>query len=97
VADTVGGPAVAKLCRDVAPRGAIVTVSTTPIDPEGLPTPPTFFAYRPDGARLARIVDGVAKGLASMPVARRLPFTSAAEAHRLMEAGGLAGKIVLEP
>jgi NADPH:quinone reductase-like Zn-dependent oxidoreductase len=97
VADTVGGPAVARLCRRTAPGGAIVTVSTTPIDGEGLPGPVKFFAYKPDGARLAKIVDSVARGAITMPVARRLPFSSAAEAHRLMEAGGLAGKIVLEP
>lgn len=96
VADTVGGPAVARLCRHVAPGGSVITVSTTPIDPEGLPVPPRFFAYHPDGARLARIIDSVAQGTITMPVARRLPFSSAAEAHRLMERGGLRGKIVLE-
>jgi NADPH:quinone reductase-like Zn-dependent oxidoreductase len=97
VADTVGGPAVAKLCRHVAPGGVIATVATTPIDPEGLPTAPKFFGYNPNGARLARIVDDVASGVIPMPVARRLPLAEAAEAHRLMEAGGLRGKVILEP
>jgi len=93
VADTVGGPAVAKLARHVAQGGKIVTVSTTPIDPEGLPAPVSFFAYKPaEGERLARIVDSVARGSTSMPIARRLPFSSAAEAHRLVESGGTEGQ-----
>lgn len=97
VADTVGGPAVANLCRHIAPGGSIITVSTTPIDPTGLPAGPTFFAYHTDGLRLERIVNEVAAGDVKMPIARRLPLASAPEAHRLMERGGLRGKIVLEP
>jgi NADPH:quinone reductase-like Zn-dependent oxidoreductase len=30
-----------------------------------------------------------------MPVARRVPIAQAAQAHRLVEAGGLRGKVVL--
>jgi NADPH2:quinone reductase len=97
VADTVGGPAAAKLCRHLAPGGSIITVSTTPIDPTGLSATPTFFAYRAEGSRLARLLEEVAAGAIDMPIARRLPLTSAAEAHRLMESGGLRGKIILEP
>jgi NADPH2:quinone reductase len=96
VADTVGGPAVAALCRFVAAGGAICTVATTPIDPAGLPSTPKFFVYRHDGTRLEKIMHDVASGVASMPVARKLPLASAPEAHRLMEAGGIRGKIVLE-
>jgi NADPH:quinone reductase-like Zn-dependent oxidoreductase len=32
-----------------------------------------------------------------VPVAHRLPLAEAANAHRLMLAGGINGKIVLEP
>jgi NADPH:quinone reductase len=97
VADTVGGPAVAKLCRSLASGGSIITVSTTPIDPAGLSAIPTFFAYNTQGSRLQRILEEVAAGKIDMPIARRLPMTSAAEAHRLMESGGLRGKIILLP
>ena len=97
IADTVGGPAVAKLCRHIAPGGSIITVSTTPIDPTGLAATPRFFAYHADGPRLERVVKEVAAGNITMPIARRLAFASAPEAHRLMESGGLRGKIVLEP
>jgi NADPH:quinone reductase len=96
VADTVGGPEVANLCRKVAPGSTILTVSTTPIDPAGLAVKPAFFPYHPDGARLARLLAAVAAGNVAMPIARRLPLAAAAEAHRLLENGGLKGKIILE-
>jgi NADPH2:quinone reductase len=95
VADTVGGPDVASLCRHVADGGSICTVSTTAIDPQGLPAAPVFFAVHPDAARLEAIGHSVAHGAITMPVARRLPLDQAAEAHRLVEAGGLGGRVVL--
>ena len=95
VADTVGGPEVASLCRHVAEGGSICTVSTTPIDPQGLPAVPVFFAVHPDAARLEAIGHSVAHGAITMPVARRLPLDQATEAHRLVEAGGLGGRVVL--
>jgi NADPH2:quinone reductase len=97
VADTVGGPAVANLCRHLAPGGSIITVSTTPIDPTGLSAIPTFFAYRTEGSGLGRILAEVASGEIEMPIARCLPLTSASAAHCLMESGGLGGKIILVP
>jgi NADPH:quinone reductase-like Zn-dependent oxidoreductase len=97
VADTVGGADVAKLSRSLKAGGLLLSVGTTPIPPEGLPATPTAFYYHPDGARLAKVAADVASGVITMPVAKRLPLTEAAEAHRLMEAGGLRGKLILEP
>jgi NADPH2:quinone reductase len=96
VADTVGGAGVAALCRYVKPGGRIRTVATTPIDPVGLPSAPEFVALHPDAQQLAALVATVAAGAIRFTVAQRLPPSRAAEAHRLMEAGGLPGKIVLE-
>ena len=97
VADTIGGPEVAKLCRHVKPGGKIATVSTTPIDAEGLPSKPEFFAYHADRVRLAQLAEAAARGELPVPVAKRLPLAQAGEAHRLVEGGGLGGKVVLEP
>lgn len=97
VADTVGGPDVAKLCRHLKPGGKIGTVATTPIAKDGLSTEPVFFAYHADKARLGELAEEVASGALIVPVAKRLPLAAAAEAQRLMEAGGQGGKIVLEP
>jgi len=97
VADTVGGAAVAKLCRHVKPGGLIRTVATTPIDPDGLPSEPIFVAVHNDPARLLELARSVAAGKLPVPIARRLPLQQAAEAHRLIEAGGVGGKLILEP
>jgi len=96
VADTVGGPDVASLCHYLKPGGRIRTVATTPIDPSGLDSAPEFVALEADAQELARLVGAVADGEVRYAVTRRLPLSQAAEAHRLMEAGGLPGKIVLE-
>jgi NADPH:quinone reductase len=97
VADTVGGAEVARLCRHLVPGGRIRTVATTPIDPEGLRSEPQFIAVRNDGRRLRQIGETVASGAVRVPVAHRLPLEAAREAHRLLEAGGVPGKIILEP
>jgi NADPH:quinone reductase-like Zn-dependent oxidoreductase len=95
VADTVGGAAVAKLCRNVTQDGMIITVATTPIPSDGLSVVPRFIALRPDGKRLGAILAAVARGEFEVPVARTLPLEQAAEAQRVVEAGGLRGKVVL--
>ncbi|MGE0384120.1 MAG: NADP-dependent oxidoreductase [Gammaproteobacteria bacterium] len=97
VFDTVGGEAVARLCRHLAPSGLICTAATTPIDPTGLAAQPQFVAVRPDGPRLQVLLEDVASGRLPITIARRLPLAQAAEAQRLVEAGGLNGKVILEP
>jgi NADPH:quinone reductase-like Zn-dependent oxidoreductase len=97
VGDTVGGPAVAALCRRMTPGGRICTAATDPIDPEGLPAKPEFMFLHQDGARLARLLQDVASGALRLPVAREMPLTSAGEAQSLVRAGGLGGKIILVP
>ena len=96
VADTVGGPEVARLCLSLKPGAPLCTVSTTPIDPDGLPSAPVFCTLHADAAGLARMAKAVAQGEVSMSVARRLPLAQAAEAHRLLEVEKASGKIVLE-
>jgi len=95
VADTVGGADVARLCRNLVDGGKIITVSTTPIDPDGLRATPRMFGYHADGARLERIVADVAAGGVVMPVAHVFPLAAAAEAHRLIEQGTVGGRVVL--
>jgi len=97
IIDTVGGPAVAVLCQHVQPGGGIFTAATTPIPAEGLSTTPLFIVVHSDPARLAALMADVAAGKLSVPIARRLPLADAAQAHRLVEAGGLGGKVILEP
>lgn len=97
VADTVGGAAVADLCRHVHPAGRIRTVATTPIQPDGLPVPPIFFGVRPDARQLDRLAVAVADGSVAVEIADCLPLVEAAEAQRRLEAGRGGGKIILIP
>ncbi|WP_171170011.1 NADP-dependent oxidoreductase [Streptomyces sp. I05A-00742] len=46
---------------------------------------------------VARVADLVARGDLRLPLARRFSLEEAAEGHRLLEAGGLRGKLVLVP
>jgi NADPH:quinone reductase-like Zn-dependent oxidoreductase len=52
--------------------------------------------YRTQDIPLQAIVDGVARGRLSAKPARVLRFDSIAEAHRLVEANAIEGKIVVE-
>lgn len=52
--------------------------------------------YLGDRAKLDRLRDQVESGRLALRVARVLPPEQAAEAHRLVEAGGLRGRLVLE-
>ena len=96
VADAVGGDDVAALCQLLRPGGRIITIATTPINPEGLAATPAFFAVSPDRSGLERIGLLVADGSVQVPSPLAFPLDQAAEAHRLLEAGSLAGRLVLQ-
>jgi NADPH:quinone reductase len=95
VIDTVGGGAVAALCRKLKPGGRIVTAATTPIEGEGLPAIPLFFAVEPDGPMLEKLAGAVARHEIALPAPLTMKLAEAAEAQRRTDAGGLDGKIVL--
>lgn len=97
VIDTVGGDAVATLCRHLTPGGRIVTAATMPINPEGLAAAPEFYSVVPSGEGVARLARMVAAGQIEVPVACTLPLEAAAEAQRLTDAGSLGGKVVFIP
>ncbi len=97
VGDTVGGAAVAALCRHVPPEGRIFTAATTPIPPDGLAVQPVFFAVHPDEAQLAALLQAIAKGEVSLRIATTMKLVDAAQAHGLVEAGDAGGKIILIP
>lgn len=58
----------------------------------------TYDRYPDERRRLTRrVIDLLAEGKIKPRVGARLPMTEAAEAHRLLEAGSVIGKIVLTP
>jgi NADPH:quinone reductase-like Zn-dependent oxidoreductase len=58
-----------------------------------------WFEHRPAvaGAALGRLVEWVAAGQVEAPRPRALPLDDVREAHRALEAGEVAGKLVLRP
>ena len=97
VADTLGGASVGGLCRHLKPGGVLATVTLNPIPEEGLQSKPQFAGVHGEGKRLAEVAVAVAGGEIAVPIAHRLPLADAAKAHQLTQAGGVNGKIVLEP
>ncbi|PWJ53633.1 NADPH:quinone reductase [Quadrisphaera granulorum] len=53
--------------------------------------------FHPDGPRLAGLLERSARGELPVRVAEVLPLSEAPKAHRLVEAGGLRGRVVLVP
>jgi NADPH:quinone reductase len=54
------------------------------------------FAYAHEHAKLDRLREQVDAGQLALRVARTFPADQAAQAHRLLEAGGIRGRIILE-
>ena len=95
IADSVGGPTLAKLTAKVKNGGVVAsTVSPAPGDParevlgKGMQS-------RPDGKRIAGLANAVKAGEVQLPIAKRFPLDQAAQAHQFAEKGGVVGKVLL--
>ncbi|MBX5440913.1 MAG: NADP-dependent oxidoreductase [Solirubrobacteraceae bacterium] len=77
--------------------GAIVTTRRVPDPDPARGIRSEVFLVHHDREELRRLVGEVAAGRLRTRVDRVLPLERAADAHRLNEAGGLRGKVVLEP
>jgi NADPH:quinone reductase-like Zn-dependent oxidoreductase len=58
--------------------------------------PVAVYAYAREHAKLDRLRQQVEKGQLTLPIARTFPADQAAQAHRLVEAGGIRGRMILE-
>jgi NADPH:quinone reductase-like Zn-dependent oxidoreductase len=89
----LGEPAL----KAVVDGGALLNIRQAPeADPARNLRIEAFLVHR-DRQALRQLVDDAAAGRLLTRVDRVLPLGRAAEAHRLVEAGGLRGKIVLAP
>ena len=81
----------------LAPGGKLVILPTladlAPARERGIDVAVPLAA--PDGDRLTAIAERLADGRLDIEVATVLPLAEAAQAHRLLEAGHVRGKIVL--
>lgn len=98
VADTVGGAAAQAIYPYIKPSGIMASIAVPPPEPPAeSPVRYTTLIVSFDGPRLVRFAISLAEGSRSMPIAHRLKLEDAPLAHRLMEQGGVGGKIVLVP
>jgi NADPH2:quinone reductase len=81
----------------VTDGGAVVSTRKPPEAPPKRKIRQESFLIHRDRDTLRELVDAVAAGELRTRVDRTLPLAEAAEAHRLVEAGGLHGKVVLTP
>ena len=96
IADTVGGEAAARLIPKVKPGGSFGYTTGLP-ENASVQNPTVKFTRvlaKPDPSKVREFADDLRDGKFVLPIGRRLPLNSAAEAHALGEKGGI-GKILL--
>jgi NADPH:quinone reductase-like Zn-dependent oxidoreductase len=96
IADTVGGPTIARLLPRVKPGGTIGSVLGEPPGARERGLTVRALMARPDAKRLGELARDVADGKLVIPIARRFPLAEARAAQELAERGGI-GKVLLMP
>jgi NADPH:quinone reductase-like Zn-dependent oxidoreductase len=96
LADTVGGATTQRLLGKVKRGGAIGSVVGEPAGAKERGLVVKAMLTHPDPKRLALLAAAAGEGRLVVPIAAKLPFTRAAEAHRIAERGG-TGKVLLTP
>ncbi|RKG86785.1 NADP-dependent oxidoreductase [Corallococcus terminator] len=94
VADTVGGKAVTPVLDKVKRGGKVCSVVGEPVGAKERGLVGSFFLSHPDGPRLARLAESVAKGELLIPIAQTFPLDAAKEAQKHAETAG-TGKVLL--
>jgi NADPH:quinone reductase-like Zn-dependent oxidoreductase len=96
VIDTTTATATQALAN-VAPGGRLLTLAggVQGDPPEGVTVKGVGVRY--DASALGEMAQMAVDGKLTIRVAQELPFEHAAEAHRLVEGGGLRGRVVLKP
>lgn len=98
VADTVGGKFAEKFFAHLKPQGAFASVAAPgPVPPPNATQRFSSVIVRFDRDRLSRFMQDMIRLGRKAPIAHCFPLSEAAEAHRLLEKGGVGGKILLVP
>lgn len=96
VFDTIGGDVLAQSVAIVKPGGAVVSiVSPPPVERHDVRT--VFFVRHPNGAQLVAIAGLVEGGELRPQVGAVYPLAEARQAFAAKSAGGIAGRVVLQP
>lgn len=94
IADTVGGPAIARVLGKVHPGGRIGSVVGEPAGAMARGLVVHAMLTHPDGKRLGELARAVADGRLVIPIAKRMPLAQAREAQTLAEHHA-GGKVIL--
>jgi NADPH:quinone reductase-like Zn-dependent oxidoreductase len=97
IADTVGGTTIQRLLKAIKPGGVLGSVLGVPDGTKDHNIRVEAMMAVPDASRLYELADDNARGEFTIPISRTMKLAEAAEAHRLAEHGGTAGKIILVP
>jgi len=97
IADTVGGSVAVGLLKHLRRGGIFASVVGIPKEVKNFDIHAEQVVVRPDAKRLGELAEAVAHGKFKIPIAKVLKLAEIQEAHRLGEAGGVGGKIVLVP
>lgn len=97
IADTVGGTTIQRLMKSIRKGGVLGSVLGVPEGAQKYDIHVEAMMAVPDASRLYTLAEEFARGEFSIPIARTMKLQDAAEAQRLVENGGVGGKIILVP
>jgi NADPH:quinone reductase-like Zn-dependent oxidoreductase len=97
VFDTIGGDVIARSPALLKPRGALFGVVALQLHAERDDIKKVFFIQEPNRAQLAELACLVDQGHLRPQVGAVYPLAQAAQAYRAKSAGGLPGRIILQP
>jgi NADPH:quinone reductase-like Zn-dependent oxidoreductase len=95
VADTVGHNVAVSMLKHLRHGGVFASVVGIPKEVADYDIRAEMVVVKPDAARLSQLAEDVAQGRFDIPIAKTLKLSDIKEAHRLGEAGGVGGKIIL--
>ncbi len=97
VFDTVGGDTQIALSKLLKPQGRLTSILTLQDKVQENTEIQTGYVFvRPDSEQLKKIATLIEEKKLRLPPVTTLPLSEAAEAHRLLEAGEVHGKLALE-
>lgn len=97
IADTVGGALAVSLLKHLRHEGIFASVVGIPKEVKDYDVLAEQVVVKPDAKRLASLAEDVAQKRFKIPIAKVMKLSEVQEAHRLVQGGGLGGKIVLVP
>jgi NADPH:quinone reductase-like Zn-dependent oxidoreductase len=96
IADTVGGPVIAKLLPKLKKDGVLATVVGKPPGLQNTSFRIAEVWAQPDAKRLATLAEDALAGDLVIPIGKRFTLNQIREAHTLAEKGGV-GKVLITP